>query len=62
MSGDERKAADLFETALAALDRNSGTYPEMVDPATGAFLGNVPQGLTHLALIEAAATLSGIAL
>ena len=62
LTGDERGGAAIFENALAALDRNSGAFSEMVDPGTGAFLGNMPQGLTHLAVIQTAATLSGIPL
>lgn len=54
--------AEKFEAVVRALDRNSGTCSEMADPVTGTFLGNLPQGLTHLALIQAAATLSGMEL
>jgi len=51
---DEARAA--FETLIEALGR-PGAYSEMIDPEDGSWLGNMPQGLTHLALVHAAAAL-----
>jgi GH15 family glucan-1,4-alpha-glucosidase len=53
----EEAAAD-FEALVAALG-GIGVLPEMVEAGSGRWLGNMPQGLTHLALIQAAVALSG---
>ena len=57
--GRHDEAEALMGEALAALPPGVGILAEMVDPKSGTFLGNLPQGLSHLALIHAAISLDG---
>ena len=56
-AGRRDDARRLFER-LASLSNDLGLYAEELDPRTGAHLGNFPQALSHLALVDAALDLA----
>jgi GH15 family glucan-1,4-alpha-glucosidase len=57
LAGRADEARELFEKLLAR--RNDvGLLPEEIDPESGAFVGNMPQALTHIGLLNAAICMS----
>ena len=57
--GDASRAISRFERLLK-LGNDVGLFAEETDPVSDAALGNFPQGLTHIGLINAALALQEI--
>jgi GH15 family glucan-1,4-alpha-glucosidase len=57
LSGDAEQGERIFCRMLKHAN-HLGLYSEELDPVTGGFAGNFPQGLTHIALINCALTLA----
>jgi GH15 family glucan-1,4-alpha-glucosidase len=55
--GRKEEARTLMDE-LVPMGNDVGIFAEMIDAQDGAFLGNLPQGLSHLALMQAAMALT----
>jgi GH15 family glucan-1,4-alpha-glucosidase len=56
LAGKYDEACQMFDR-LCERRNDVGLLPEEIDPDSGRFLGNFPQGFSHIALVNAAATL-----
>jgi GH15 family glucan-1,4-alpha-glucosidase len=57
MQGRIDDALGIYE-AVCARANPLGLLPEQIDPASGAFLGNFPQALSHVGLITSGVSLA----
>ena len=57
--GEQDLAVQQMDALLAATSGNLGLLHEQMDPVTGSMLGNMPQALSHLALVHAALAVDG---
>jgi GH15 family glucan-1,4-alpha-glucosidase len=57
LTGDYERA-DLIVRRMLRHANHVGLFSEEIDPKTGEFLGNFPQGFTHIALINCAVALA----
>ena len=59
LAGRLEEAIEVFER-VCAFTNPVGLFSEDIDPPTGRLLGNFPQAYTHVGLINAAITISGL--